>query len=216
MKRLATLLLALSMPLFVHAQDAIDPDDLVEFQTIVPAVATTAGDRIEVIELFWYGCPHCYRVEPHVERWLEELADDVVYVRLPAIFPNRPLWTLHARAFYTAEALGVLDRLHRPLFDGIHALRLKLDSEGELADYFAQHGVDRAAFHKAFNSFAVQSKVGRSKVMTARYQIDGVPTLVVDGRYQTGPALAGTYARTLPVVDALVEKVRRERQAAAN
>lgn len=215
MKRFATLLLALALPMFAHAQNAIDPDDVVEFETIAPAVATDSGDRIEVIELFWYGCPHCFRLEPHIEKWLEEKPDDVVYIRLPAIFPNRPSWEMHARAFYTAEALGVLDTMHRPLFDGLHELRLRLDSEDELADYFEENGVEEAAFRKAFNSFAVRGKVGRAKVLTARYQIDGVPTMVVDGHYSTGPALAGSYARTLPVTDALIEKVRRERAAEA-
>lgn len=217
MNRRALLILALLLPTLAVAQVRIDPSDVVEYEPVVPPVETSTGnDGVEVIELFWYGCPHCYRLEPYIERWIEHKPDAVSYIRIPAIFPNRPVWETHARAFYTAEVLGVVETIHRPLFDAIHALRRKLDDEDALAAFFAEQGVDEAEFRKVFNSFAVDGKVRRAQQLTRRYGIDGVPTMIVDGRYRTGPALAGTYARTMPIVDALVQKVIAERNRTAS
>lgn len=216
MNRRALLLAsALLLPALALAQSTISPDEVIEYEPVVPPVPPATGDRIEVIELFWYGCPHCYRLEPYIERWLEQKPDNVAYVRIPAIFPNRPAWENHARAFYTAEALGVLDRIHRPLFDALHAMRRKVEDEDALAALFADQGVDEAEFRKTYRSFAVDGKVRRAQQLTQRYGIDGVPSLIVDGRYRTGPALAGTYARTMPVVDALVRKAAAERTSNA-
>lgn len=210
------LLLALVLlPALAQAQATISPDEVIEYEPVVPPVATASGDRIEVIELFWYGCPHCYRLEPYIERWQEQQPDGVAYIRIPAIFPNRSTWENHARAFYTAEALGVVDKIHRPLFDALHAMRRKIDDEAALAAFFVEQGIDEAEFTKTYRSFAVDGKVRRAQQLTRRYGIDGVPSLIVDGRYRTGPALAGTYARTMPVVDALVRKAAAERTSNA-
>jgi len=214
-RRALLLAFALLLPALALAQTPISPDEVIEYEPVVPPVPPATGDRIEVIELFWYGCPHCYRLEPYIERWLEQKPDNVAYVRIPAIFPNRPAWENHARAFYTAEALGVLDRIHRPLFDALHAMRRKVEDEDALAAFFADQGVDEAEFRKTYRSFAVDGKVRRAQQLTRRYGIDGVPSMIVDGRYRTGPALAGTYARTMPVVDALVQKATADRATTA-
>ncbi len=216
MNRRALLTLALLLPTLALAQVKINPDEVIEYEPVVPPMETsTDAQGVEVVELFWYGCPHCYRLEPYIERWIEHKPDNVAYVRIPAIFPNRPAWENHARAFYAAEALGVVDTIHRPLFDAIHALRRRIDDEDSLAAFFAEQGVDEATFRKAYRSFAVDGKVRRAKDLTRRYGIDGVPALVVDGRFRTGPALAGTYARTMPIVDALVAKALAERTQSA-
>jgi len=215
MNRRVLLALVLLVPALALAQTKISPDDVIEYEPVVPPMATSTGEQIEVIELFWYGCPHCYRLEPYIERWLEHKPDNVAYVRIPAIFPNRPVWENHARAFYTAEVLGVIDTIHRPLFDALHALRRKLNDEDALAVFFAEMGVDEAEFRKTYRSFAVDGKVRRAKDLTRRYGINGVPSLIVDGRYRSGPALAGTYARTMPVIDALVQKAAAERAKTA-
>lgn len=216
MKRRALLaLFALLLPGTLLAQTTISPDDVIEFEPVVPPVPVGTGERIEVIELFWYGCPHCYRLEPYIERWLETKPDSVAYVRLPAIFPGRPAWENHARAFYAAEQLGVVDQLHRPLFDALHAKRRKIDDEESLVAFAGEIGLDAEAFRKAYRSFAVDGNVRRAAKLTRDYGIDGVPSFIVDGRFRTGPSLAGSYARTLPVVDALVQKAAAERGSTA-
>jgi len=216
MNRRVLLTLALLLPTLALAQVKINPADVIEYEPVVPPMETSTGaDGVEVIELFWYGCPHCYRLEPYIERWLEQKPDHVTYVRIPAIFPNRQTWENHARTFYAAEALGVIDKVHRPFFDALHAQRRKLNDEDAIAAFFVELGIDEAEFRKAYGSFAVDGKVRRAAQLTRRYGIDGVPSLIVDGRFRTGPALAGTYARTMPIVDALVEKARQERTQSA-
>ncbi len=216
MNRRLLLSLALLLPALALAQVKIDPKDVIEYEPVVPPMETSAGaDGVEVIELFWYGCPHCYRLEPYIERWLEQKPDSVTYVRIPAIFPNRQTWENHARAFYAAEAMGVVDTFHRPMFDALHAQRRKLNDEDAIVAFAAEVGLDADAFRKAYRSFAVDGKVRRAAQLTRSYGINGVPSLIVDGRFRTGPALAGTYARTMPIVDALVEKARQERTQSA-
>ncbi|HEY5719367.1 MAG TPA: thiol:disulfide interchange protein DsbA/DsbL [Gammaproteobacteria bacterium] len=208
MKRLALLFALCLTPLLAFAQSAAR--EVVEYAPVVPPVATSTGEQAEVVELFWYGCPHCYRLEPYIERWLEHKPANVAYVRIPAIF-SQPTWELHAKLYYALESLGQLERLHRPFFDALHAQRMKLNSEEQVVQWAADQGIDAAEFRAALGSFAVATKVNRAKQLTRRYGIDGVPALIVEGRYRTGPSMAGTYANTMPVVDALVQKSLEER-----
>lgn len=151
-----------------------------------PQPVGTEG-KIEVVELFWYGCPHCYHLEPFVENWLKNRPDDVEFVRMPAILGKN--WELLAKGYYTAELLGVLDKVHRDLFDAIHERRAKMADEGALRAFFMEHGVSAADFDKTFNSFAVSVKINNARMMTRRYAITGVPTLIVNGKYSTGPSM---------------------------
>jgi len=173
MNRRVLLTLALLLPTLALAQVKINPADVIEYEPVVPPMETSTGaDGVEVIELFWYGCPHCYRLEPYIERWLEQKPDHVTYVRIPAIFPNRQTWENHARTFYAAEALGVIDKVHRPFFDAIHAQRRKLNDEDAIAAFFVELGIDEAEFRKAYGSFAVDGKVRRAAQLTRRYAPD--------------------------------------------
>ena len=215
-RRALLLALAWLLPLTALAQAKAPNDDVIEYIPVVPTVPTTASDdAVEVVEMFWYGCPHCYRLEPYVERWLEHKPDGVVFVRLPAIFNNRPVWELHARVYFTLEMRGELERFHRLFFDAIHAQRRSLNKIDEVVAWFAEQGIDGEEFRNQLQSFAVQANVNRAKQLTRRYGIDGVPSLIVEGMYRTSPSMAGTYARTMPTVDALVEKARRERTTAS-
>ena len=190
---------------FVSASAEEAYQDGVDYERIVPAQPTAAAKgKIEVVELFWYSCPHCFRFEPYIERWLPKVKDRVDFIRLPAVL--RPSWEVHAKAFYTAEALGVLDKIHQPLFDAIHIDKRRLDDEDALADFFAEKGVDKQAFHKAFNSFAVDSEVKRAKQMTRRYRAMGTPAMVINGKYLTDPGMANGFVNILKVVDYLVGK----------
>lgn len=201
-KFLQTLVLA-GLALAVTAQ-ADTFKDKIHYETINPAQPTATPNKVEVVELFWYGCPHCNALEPFVERWLKKIPANAEFIRIPAIF--QPSWELHARAFYTAEVLGVLEKTHRAMFDAIHGQRRKLDSQEALMAFFAEQGVANDEFNRVFKSFAVEAKVRRAKDMTQRYGINGVPSLIVNGKYRTSAQLAGGNAEIFKVVDSLAAK----------
>ena len=176
----------------------------VHYERLTTPVATGTGGQIEVLELFWYGCPHCYRFEPFVERFLENKPKNVSFVRVPAIF--RPEWEVHARAYYTAELLGAVNKVHRPLFDAIHEQRLHLDDMAAMEKFFVDHGVKKADFAKTFNSFAVETKVRLSRKAAETYGINGVPSVIINGKYRTSVNTAGSGDAVMKVIDFLVKK----------
>lgn len=157
------------------------------YKNIVPPQPTTSGEKIEVIEIFSYGCSHCHRFEATLERWLKNKPDNVEFVRLPAIFS--PQLALFARAYYAAEALGVLDKVHKPLFDAVHMQKRRLANEDEIAEVFVENGVNKDDFHKAFRSFSVEAKVRRATELGKRYGVEATPSMVVNGKYITNPGM---------------------------
>lgn len=175
------------------------------YQEVKPAVATsTATDKVEVLELFWYGCPHCYAFEPQLQEWLKNKADYIEFVRVPAVFAQN--WEVHARAFYAAQQLGVLDKLNEPVFDAIHKEGRKLGSQEEVTQFFADKGVSAEDFKKAYNSFDVDTKTRRAIALTREYGITGVPALIVNGKYRSSAQEAGDFATLLKLVDYLAAK----------
>jgi thiol:disulfide interchange protein DsbA len=169
-----------------------------------PPQPTEAGGKIEVVEFFWYGCIHCYNLEPALEGWLKKLPPDAQFRRVPAVF--NPRWEHDARIFYAFEALGLLDKLHRPFFDAIHQDRLRTDDPRALAQWLQKQGVDAQKFTDVMKSFSVHSKTQRAKLMTAGYKIDGTPAIAVDGRY-TVSAGEGM----LETVSQLIGQARKQR-----
>ncbi len=163
---------------------------------------SSSPDRVEVCEVFWYGCPHCFTFDPLLERWREAQPEHVSFVRVPAVW--NPLLVLHARAFYTAEALGKGGEMHAEFFAEIHERRNMLDTEPKLEAFFARFGVEPAAFKAAFDSVGVQIKLQRADELNRRYRIEGVPTIVVNGKYTTGAEEAGSFEELLALVDELV------------
>ncbi len=172
------------------------------FRQVAEATDVPNPARVEVIDFFWYGCPYCNLFEPQLESWLASKPDNVDFIRIPAVI--RPGWSNLARAFYTAEALGVLDPLHQRLFAAIHKEDQDLDDMGALAGIFAAQGIDRALFEKAFYSDEVNRKVQEAALLTRRYGIDSVPAIVVNGQYRTDPVVAGGASRILDAVNALI------------
>ena len=170
-------LMGLSLPAFAY-------DEGFEFKKVTPSQPTISESKVEVVELFWYGCPHCNDFEPSLHEWVKNKPKNVEFIRIPAIF--RKSWMPHARAYYTAEALGVLDRTHQVFFTAVHKEKRALQTEKDIADFFVSQGVKREDFKKAWNSFVVQTKVKRAVNMTRRYGITGVPAMVVNGKYRTG------------------------------
>lgn len=182
-----------------------------EHYDVISPVIRGASDKIEVTEFFWYGCGHCYNFEPQVVQWKKSLPTDVVVKGSPAMWNG--LMEIHAKAFYAAEVLGVLDKVHMPLFQAINVDRRKLGTEGELADLFAAHGVARADFAKAYNSFGVNSQVRQANSRARAARITGTPELMVAGKYRISTRKAGGQANMLKIATFLIEK---ERQALAS
>ena len=199
------LLLLTVFPLLVHSATFEEGRN---YQRIVPAQPTEAGKgKIEVVELFWYACPHCYRFQPYLARWLKNKPADVVYRRMPAIFSDR--WALLGRAFCTAQALGIVDRIHQPLFDAIHAEKRRMDSEEALMAFFAEQGVSNDDFRKTFHSFAVDAKVRRAREMSRRYQAQATPSVVINGKYILNPDNSdGNFNTMIKIMDYLIDKER--------
>lgn len=180
------------------------------YDVLPQPVRTRNSSKIEVVEVFWYGCPHCYHFEPLINAWKQAKADDVDFWRSPAMWNGA--MKVHAQAFYTAKALGVLEKLHTPLFTSLVVERKRLADEGELADLFAAYGVDKKKFSDTFNSFGVVSQVKQADARARSYKISGTPELVVNGKYRVSSGKAGGQKEMLDVVDFLVAK---ERQAMA-
>ena len=171
---------------------------------------TETGNKIEVREFFWYGCPHCYDLEPAIEAWLKKLPRQAQFVRTPGVGGR---WLIHARAYYAFESLGVLNRTHTAFFAALQEQKRPLGDETSLAQFAAENGVDREKFRQAFNSFGVRLKLDKARQMNMEMGVSSVPTLAVDGRYVTSPTMAGGDPQMLKVVEFLIQKVARERKA---
>lgn len=172
------------------------------YENLAAIQPTQDPDKVEVIEFFWYGCPHCYQFEPEIAAWKATLPENVNFIRQPAVFSD--LWGKHAKAFFTAEVLGVVDKMHEDFFYAIQVKKEKLTSEDDLADFFVAHGVDKAAFHDAYNSFIVDTKMRQAKAMGPRYGISGVPAMVVNGKYLVNGRSAADNGGMINVVNELI------------
>jgi len=180
------------------------------YQRFPAAQGTSSSpDLIEVAEIFWYGCPHCYTFDPYLENWRKNLPDDVSFVRIPAVWNS--VLQIHARAFYTAEALDVVAELHSPIFREIHNNQNSLDSQEALAEFFGQYGVEADAFNAAYESFAVNTKLNRADELSRRYRIASVPTVVINGKYTTDAGMAGGYDELIDLIDDLVATERADK-----
>ncbi|MBS1137257.1 MAG: disulfide bond formation protein DsbA [Proteobacteria bacterium] len=181
-----------------------------EYVALAQPLAVETGDKIEVTEFFWYGCPHCFDLEPLIGKWLKTLPKDVEFRRVPAIF--RESWVPGAKTYYALDSLGQLQRLHGEVFDATHVGRANLSEEAGLFDWMASKGIDRKKFVEAYNSFNVQTKVKRAEQLTRQSKIQGVPALIIDGKYMTSGSLTGSHEAMLAATDELIQKARSERK----
>ena len=172
-----------------------------------PAPVSAPAGKIEVLEFFWYGCPHCNELEPTLEEWIGRLPADVAFRRVPVGFAS--VHEMHQRLFYTLESMGKLDALHRKIFAAIHVQRQRLDREADQAAFVAAQGVDGAQFTRLWRDAAVAQKVQQAKRLVDAYKIDGVPAMGVHGRFYTAGSLAGDNKRSLQVADFLIQQVRK-------
>ena len=194
-------LLALALP--AQAQLAAG----VDFAEIKPALQVDNPARIEVVEFFSYGCPHCYALEPTLEAWAKRLPNDVVVKRVPVGF--NALYENYQKIFYALEAMGQVEHMHRKVFNAIHQQRLRLDKEADIAAFMTANGVDGNKFLEQYKSFSVQAKAKQAQQLSQAYKIDGVPAMGVQGRYITSGSQAGSNERALAVTNALVQSVRK-------
>ncbi len=177
------------------------------YNRLTPTQPTSSGpQQVEVAEIFWYGCPHCYNFDPMLQEWEAARPEYVSFVRVPAVW--NPLVRFHAQAFYTAQVLGKGAEMHEPLFAEIHEFGNYLDSPEKLANFFARFGVSREDFESAFNSREVNDLLQRAEELSQRYQISSVPTIVVNGKYTSNASMTGSYERLLELVDTLVASER--------
>lgn len=195
----AALLPATSIP-----AAGIDPTG--KYELVEPPQPTDTPDKIEVVEVFWYGCPHCFTFLSAMEQYSRNKPEHVAVRHMPAIF--RQSWVMHARAFYTADLLGVEKRIRRPLFEAIHVGRKSLDTREELMKFFEEQGVSNEDFNKTWDSFAVETLMRKSQVMQQRYGVRGTPTVIVNGKYRVSGTLAGPPQSMIEVIEALVERER--------
>jgi len=169
----------------------------------------TTGKQVEVLEFFWYRCPHCFQLEPGLNTWLKNLPKDVQVRRVPAVF--RDDWMPGAKLYYTLEQMGLLNRLHTKVFDAYHVENINLNDPAVLGDWIAKQGVDRKKFEGIYNSFSTQSKATQGARLATAYAITGVPAFIIDGKYATSVSMTGSPARLFEVLDQLIVKARAER-----
>ncbi|MDQ2069808.1 thiol:disulfide interchange protein DsbA/DsbL [Natronospira bacteriovora] len=160
----------------------------------------------EVVEFFWYGCGACYAFLPTVESWKNDLADDVAFVRVPAVL--NPRWRVHGKAYYVAEALDMVDEVHNAIFDAIHVDGKRLDSQRALRELFVEKGADAEEFDRAFDSFQVDAKLRRAENLARRFAIRATPSVVINGQYVTDPSSAGGPRGIVEVGNWLIEQDR--------
>jgi len=203
--RLTVAAAAASLPLASRAQGApVEGRDYARLATPLPMPAT---GKVEVVEFFGYWCPHCNSFEPTLEAWVRKLPADVAFHRVPVAFsaPQEP----YAKIFFTLEAMGLLEQMHRKVFAAIHVQHQHLDKESEILAFMTANGVDAAKFNETYKSFTVASKFKQARQLADAYRIDGVPTLGIQGRFFTSPSLAGGADQALRVADQLIQRARQ-------
>jgi thiol:disulfide interchange protein DsbA len=200
---------ALTPALSIALAQPKTPQAGIDYREIKPAQPVETGSKIEVLEFFWYGCPHCASFEPELEAWRKKLAADVEYRRLPVAFDQSR--ANHTKIYYALEQLKRLDDVHRKVFAAYHGAGKKLLDPNEIADLMAANGIDRKAWLDAFNSFSVATQTSRAAQAWAAYKVDGTPSVAVDGKFMTAPSMVGSRAQALVVLDHLIGLARQER-----
>ena len=207
--RRALLAAGLSLCLTAQAQLTAGRD----YVPVQPPQPTDSGSKIEVLEFFWYGCPHCNNLQPSLQAWLKRKPADVELKHVPAVFQDS--WLPLTRAYCTIEAMGLVGKLHQEMFATLHRQRVQLRDANAIFDWAAAKGVDRKKFADTYNSFGVNGRTQRSVELTRKFDIPGTPALVIDGKYLTAPSMTlkadrtVDYDRFFQVVDGLIAEARK-------
>lgn len=205
LKQFSLMVLLAMTTVFAVAEESYQAGQ--HYAVIDHPVRTRDRSKVEVVEVFWYGCGHCYHFEPIINPWKLTLASDVDFYRSPAMWGGA--MKLHAQAFYAAEALGVLETMHTPLFVTLNVERKPLNTPEQIADLFSDYGVDREKTLKTLSSFGVLSQVRQADARARSYKISGTPEMVINGKYRVTAKLAGSQEKMLDVANFLIEKERQ-------
>jgi thiol:disulfide interchange protein DsbA len=209
--------LALSLGLAVGAMSAVTaahaspaaPVAGTDYTVLQSPQPVDPAGKIEVTEFFWYGCPHCNEFDPYLEAWVKKQGPDVVFKRVPVAF--RDDFIPHSKMYHALDALGLADKLTPAVFNEIHVKKNYLLTPEAQATFLATQGVDKKKYMDAYNSFSTQSDLKRDTKLMADYKIDGVPTLAIQGKYETGPATTNSLPGTIQVLDFLVTQIRAKK-----
>lgn len=195
-----------------------NPQSGTDYRTLEKAQSTDSGNKIEVIEFFWYSCPHCKAFDPDLTAWVKKQGDKIAFKRVPVMFREEMM--PEQRFYYALEAMGKADEMQEKIFKAIHTDRQRLDKEEAIVDYVVKHGIDKQKFLDLYKSFGVQTKVRRAAQLQEQYKVDGVPMIAIDGRYVTSPSIiaasignqteAALHAATFQVMDALLVKAKKK------
>ena len=218
MRSLRFALLAATLAVGTAFASPTDPKNGVEYITLAqPQAVQAAGKKVEVIEFFMYHCPHCNALEPRLEQWVKKQGDNIVLRRVH--IPSQGASDPEAHLYLTLEAMGKVEQMHAKVFKAMHVDRVRLTKDDTIIDWVSKNGIDRAAFLNAWNSFGVMTKLRQQSKLVEAYKVDGAPTIVIDGKYQTSPAIVYNsvktsnepqlFQATLQVMDALVAKAAK-------
>lgn len=197
-------LLIIPLLFMLSPSQAQEFDEGVEYVKINPPVKTSDPDKVVVTEIFWYGCPHCYRFEPYIERWQQSMPEGVLFEQLPSVL--NASWMEHARTFFALDAMGAIDEVHHKLFTAIHLQNKRLNSIDTIAAFVAEQGVDEKEFRDHYHSFPVDTSVRKSRQLEKKYGHGGVPAIIINGKYRTSGSMAGSNSGIIKVIDFLVKK----------
>lgn len=197
------------------------PQNGVDYRTLDKPQSVDAGKKIEVTEFFWYSCPHCFSFEPHLAEWVKKHGDTIVFKRVPVNF--RESFIPQQKLYYALEAMGKSDEMQSKVFHAIHVDHQNLDTDAAILEFVVKHGIDKQKFIEAYSAFGTQAKLKRALNLQEGYKIDGVPTIAIDGKYETSPSIVGSAMGSQPesvlasaalqVMDALVVKAQNEHKA---
>jgi len=200
MKKLLVFLLLFVNSTFLYAAEFTEGK---HYKKLVPQPTDTA-DKIEVLEFFWYGCPHCFSFEPFITSWKKTKPENVEFIRVPAMF--RPDWEVQARAYYALSNMGRIEDIHGKIFTALIKERKRLNTPELMADFVEKNGVNRKEFVKEYSSFGVDSMVRKAKKKQKAYAIQGVPSVVVNGKYLSSGSMSGSYDNLINIINYLVDK----------
>ncbi len=204
MRKILTLLMVLGLSGFAWA----DYDEGIEYELLKKAQPAPTDGTVEVIEFFSYACPHCYRFEPHIEKWKATKSDNIKFIHVPAVFSDN--WEALARLYYAAEVLGVQEKMHPIIFEAMHGEGKQIRGFDAVKALFVTNGISEEKLEQALNSFTVAAKTRRAKTMTNSYGITSVPNIIVQGKYRTNGTLAQSHENVFKVVDYLAEEIEKK------
>jgi len=204
LRKISLLGLILLLPALAMSQaQAQNYEEGKAYSKLAKPVATQSGDNIEILEFFWYGCPHCFSFEPTLRKWKKTLPANVKFVRMPS--PLNPRWMIHTKTYYALETMGEGDKHHDAIFEAMHVKKMKLHSKAAIADFLATKGVDKKTFLSTFDSFAVEMRAKQAMQLGQQYKVSGVPMLAINGKYTISGSQAGSFTGMTNVADHLIK-----------